>query len=256
MIAFSTDSSNAQSGIYLLSFLPQTDVERIVRYGSSKGKKSFAAILPGNAYGAVVEAALQKAVSSAGARVIQIERYDAADPESMKAKVAAIAAVAKQGTIDAILMPDGGTAPAALALLFTAAGVSGDKIKFMGSGQWDDAAVAGASNLNGAWYPAPDRSGYGAFAQRYQAAFGIAPFRPATLAYDATSLAAGLSGRFGAERFKDATLTSSSGFIGIDGAFRLLPSGLNERGLAVYEIDAGTAKIIDPAPKSFAKPGT
>ena len=84
----------------------------------------------------------------------------------------------------------------------------------------------------------------------------MAPFRPATLAYDATSLAAGLAGRFGAERFKDATLTSSSGFIGIDGVFRLLPSGLNERGLAVYEIGGGAAKIVDPAPKSFAKPGT
>jgi ABC-type branched-subunit amino acid transport system substrate-binding protein len=256
VIAFSTDASNAQSGVYLLSFLPQTDVERIVRYGASKGKKSFAAILPSNAYGAVVEAALQKAVSGTGGRVIEIERYDVGDNASMQAKVNAIAAVAKQGTVDAILMPDGGTAPATLAQLFAAAGVKGDKIKFMGSGQWDDAAVAGEPNLNGAWYPAPDRSGYAAFSQRYQAAFGQAPFRPATLAYDATSLAAGLSGRFGAERFKDATLTSSSGFIGLDGAFRLLPSGLNERGLAVYEIEGGGAKIIDPAPKSFAKPGT
>ena len=160
VIAFSTDASNAQSGVYLLSFLPQTDVERIVRYGASQGRKSFAAILPTNAYGAVVEAALQKTVAGTGGRVIQIERYDAADPELMKARVAAIAAVAKQGTVDAILMPDGGTAPAALAQLFAAAGVSGGKIKFMGSGQWDDAAVAGEPNLNGAWYPAPDRSGY------------------------------------------------------------------------------------------------
>ena len=63
MIAFSTDASNAQSGVYLLSFLPQTDVERIVRYGAGQGQKSFAAILPANAYGAVVEAALQKTVA-------------------------------------------------------------------------------------------------------------------------------------------------------------------------------------------------
>ena len=117
--------------------------------------------------------------------------------------------------------------------------------------------VAGESNLNGAWYPAPDRSGFAAFSQRYQAAFGTAPFRTATLAYDATSLAAGLCRRASApSASRTPTLTNPSGFIGIDGAFRLLPNGLNQRGLAVYEIDAGTAKIIDPAPKSFAKPGT
>src|SRR5690606_13955079 len=111
------------------------------------------------------------------------------------------------------------------------------------------------SNLLGAWYPAPDRSGFDAFAARYQAAFGAAPFRAATLAYDATSLAAGLTARFGERRFAQEVLTSPSGFIGIDGAFRFLADGTNERGLAIYRIERGAVSVADPAPKSFVRPG-
>src|SRR5471032_3057051 len=67
VIAFSTDASVAARGVYLLSFLPETDVKRIVDYAISKGKRSFAALLPDSAYGAVVEAAFQQEVSRRGA---------------------------------------------------------------------------------------------------------------------------------------------------------------------------------------------
>src|ERR1700760_906793 len=53
VIAFSTDSSIAGRGVYLLSFLPESDVNRIVEYSTSIGKKSFAGLLPENAYGNV-----------------------------------------------------------------------------------------------------------------------------------------------------------------------------------------------------------
>ena len=62
VIAFSTDSSVAGRGVYLLSFLPEFDVNRIVEYAASTGKRSFAALLPDNAYGNVVEAAFKQAV--------------------------------------------------------------------------------------------------------------------------------------------------------------------------------------------------
>src|SRR3954470_18579788 len=62
VIAFSTDSSVAGRGVYLLSFLPESDVNRIVEYAASTGKRSFAALLPENAYGNVVEAAFKQAV--------------------------------------------------------------------------------------------------------------------------------------------------------------------------------------------------
>jgi ABC-type branched-subunit amino acid transport system substrate-binding protein len=253
IVAFSTDASSASRGVYLLSFLPQTDVERIVRYAASQGKRSYAALLPNNAYGTVVEASLQKAVANAGGRVMALERYEL-DRTSMQEKANAVSTLVKSGTVDAIVLPDAGDAAPFLGQVLAANGVDPSKIQYLGSGQWDDVRIAQESNLNGAWYPAPEKAGFDAFARRYQAAFGAAPFRAATLAYDATSLAAGLTARFGERRFTHEVLTSASGFIGLDGAFRLLPSGLNERGLAIYRIERGQVTIIDPAPKTFTKP--
>ena len=252
MIAFSTDTSIAGSGVYLLSFLPQSDVDRIVSFAAARGKRSVAALLPGNAYGTVVEAALQRAVANSGGRVMAIERYSL-DRVSMQEKANAVAALAKSGTIDTIFMPDAGDAAPFLAQVLAAGGVRAPQITYLGSGQWDDARIAAESNLTGAWYPAPEAGGFASFSRRYQAAFGAAPQRTATLAYDATSLAAGLASRFGDQRFSAQTLTNPNGFIGVDGAFRFLQNGLNQRGLAVYEIKGGQAVIVDPAPKSFAR---
>ena len=58
-------------------------------------------------------------------------------------------------------------------------------------------------------------------------------------------------------RFSQDTLTNPSGYIGLDGAFRFLANGLNQRSLAVYQINNGAAVLVSPAPKTFAKaPGT
>lgn len=253
VIAFSTDVSAASQGVYLLSFLPQTDIERVVRYASAQGKRSYAALLPNNAYGTVAEAALQKAVANAGGRIMALERYQL-DRTSMQEKATAVANLAKSGSIDTIVMPDAGDAAPFLGQILAANGVAPGNIQFLGSGQWDDVRIAQESNLNGAWYPAPEKAGFEAFSRRYQAAFGATPFRAATLAYDATSLASGLTARFAERRFAPDVLTSGSGFIGLDGAFRLLPSGLNERGLAIYRIERGQVTVIDPAPRTFTKP--
>src|ERR1700729_1828589 len=77
VIAFSTDSSVAGRGVYLLSFLPESDVSRIVEYSASIGKRSFAALLPDNAYGNVVEGAFKQAVARRGGRVVAFEKYGA-----------------------------------------------------------------------------------------------------------------------------------------------------------------------------------
>src|ERR1700736_3928869 len=77
VIAFSTDSSVAARGVYLLSFLPESDVNRIIDYAAGTGKRSFAALVPDNAYGNVVEAAFKQAVGAKGGRVIAFEKYAA-----------------------------------------------------------------------------------------------------------------------------------------------------------------------------------
>jgi branched-chain amino acid transport system substrate-binding protein len=106
--------------------------------------------------------------------------------------------------------------------------------------------------MQGAWFSAPDNSGFDAFAQRYKAKFNSDPARLATLAYDAVTLAAALARNGGPDPFNQAALTNVSGFNGADGVFRFRADGTNERGLAVMEIAEDGAKVISPAPRSFA----
>src|SRR5512136_1103169 len=70
VIAFSTDVSVATRGVYLLSFLPEADVKRIVGFAASHGKRSFAALLPENGYGSVVEVAFQQEVARRDGRIV------------------------------------------------------------------------------------------------------------------------------------------------------------------------------------------
>jgi hypothetical protein len=50
-------------------------------------------------------------------------------------------------------------------------------------------------------------------------------------------------------------LTQGAGFVGVNGIFRLLADGSNERGLAVAEVRNNQVNVIDPAPRSFAGAG-
>lgn len=249
IVAFSSNTGVASPGVYLLSFLPQSDVQRIVSYSVKRGKKSFAAIIPNNAYGSVVEAAFRQQAGKHGVRIMGIERYDGADAD-IRAKAETIARLGQQ--VDAIFMPDGGGAAKIIAGVLAARGLTSQNVKLVGSSQWDAPAIQRDAAFNGAWYPATDKSGFTTFAGRYRSAYQITPPRTASLAYDATILAAGLVRSAGAQRFSTDVLTNPDGFLGIDGVFRFMRNGTNQRGLAVYEISGGSARVLDAAPKSFS----
>jgi ABC-type branched-subunit amino acid transport system substrate-binding protein len=252
VIAFSTDVSVAARGIYLLSFLPETDVKRIVDYAVSRGKRSFAAMMPDSAYGAVVEATFQQEVSRRGGRVVVLEKYPL-DPGKMAEPARRVAQAASRA--DSIFIPDGADAVPQVVQALSAAGVNLKRAQLLGTGLWDDPRVFSTPALDGGWYAAPESAGFRNFSSRYRARFGSDPVRTATLAYDAVALVAALVKTQGAQRFSEQVLTNSSGFAGIDGVFRFRPDGTNERGLAVLRVTPGGGQPVSPAPKSFA-PGT
>ncbi len=68
VIAFSSDRKVASRGVYLLSYLPEADVDRVVGYAISQRKRSFIGIVPSSNYGALVEGAFKDAVSRGGGR--------------------------------------------------------------------------------------------------------------------------------------------------------------------------------------------
>ena len=244
MIAFSTDASVASPGVYLLSFLIEGYVDRIVQFAASRGKKSFAVMAPQNEYGNIAVAQFQQTVGRLNAPVAVIARYAPGDAESAAQQVAAVG-----GQIDALFIPEQADGMPAVA---TALAANGIKTQLLGTGVWNDSRVLRLPLLQGAWFAAPDNAGFNAMAQRNKAKFGSEPTRLATLSYDAVTLAGALARNAGTDRYGPATLTSVSGFSGADGVFRFRADGTNERGLAVMEIDNNAATIISPAPRSFA----
>jgi len=245
VIAFSTDSSVAGRGVYLLSFLPESDVNRIVEYSASIGKKSFAALLPDNAYGNVVEATFKQAVPRRRGRIVAFEKYgaDRAGPARIVAQAL--------GSADALFIADDGDSVVATADALTAAGANLKNIQLLGTGLWDNPRVYASPALQGGLYAAPDPSGFRNFSGRYRAKFGGDPVRTATLAYDAVALVAALARTQGPQRFSPETLTNPSGFAGIDGLFRFRPDGTNERGLAVMRVASSGGVAVAGSPKSF-----
>jgi ABC-type branched-subunit amino acid transport system substrate-binding protein len=253
VIAFSTDASVAARGVYLLSFLPETDVRRVVEYATSRGKRSFAALMPDNAYGTVVEAAFQQEVARHGGRVVVLEKY-ANDANRTTEAARRVAQAANQ--IDSIFIPDSPDAVPQIAQALVANGVDLKRVQLIGTGLWgDDTRISSEKLLDGGWYPSPEQTGFRNFSGRYRARYGQDPVRTATLAYDAVALVAALVKTQGTQRFSDQVLTNPSGFAGIDGVFRFRPEGTNERGLAVLRVTPSGGEVISPAPKSFA-PGT
>ena len=245
VIAFSTDSSVASRGVYLLSFLPESDVNRIVDYAAGTGKRSFVAMLPDNAYGNVVEAAFKQAVPRRGGRVVAFEKYGADRTTATRNVVAALAQA------DALLLADDGDAVASVAEGLAGAGANLLNVQLLGTGLWDNPRVFASARLQGGLYAAPDPAGFRAFATRYRNKYGAEPVRTATLAYDAVALVAALSRTQGGKRFTSEVLLNASGFAGIDGLFRFRAEGTNERGLAVMRVASGGPTPVAGSPRSF-----
>jgi hypothetical protein len=245
VIAFSTDSSVAGRGVYLLSFLPESDVNRIVEYSASIGKRSFAALLPENAYGNVVEAAFKPAVGRRGGRIVAFEKYGADRAGAARNVAQAL------GQADALFIADDGDSVVNMADALTAAGANLKNIQLLGTGLWDNPRVYASPALQGGLYAAPDPAGFRSFSARYRAKFGSDPVRTATLAYDAVALVAALARTQGPQRFSPEVLTNPSGFAGVDGLFRFRADGTNERGLAVMKVATGGGVAVAGSPKSF-----
>jgi ABC-type branched-subunit amino acid transport system substrate-binding protein len=248
VLAFSTTASLAGNGIYLLSFQPRQEIARIVAYAHSKGVSRFAILAPRTPYGDLAITAMQDAVTANQSALTKTGGY----APTIDGLNDAARQFAHQGIdYQALLLPDGGTRLQALAPYLAFYHIDPDKIRYLGTGLWDDASLGTEGTLIHGWYAAPDPQGRTGFERRFQEAEGHAPPRLATLAYDATALAAVLAKNPAGPDFSAASLTNPSGFVGLDGVFRLHEDGLIERQLAVLAVERNGPRVIDLAPQSF-----
>jgi branched-chain amino acid transport system substrate-binding protein len=254
VIAFSTDWTAVTDNTYIMGFLPFGQVARVVEYATKHGAKNFAALIPQTPYGMAVNTTLRN----------QVQRENLPEPQStifgtnqLPRAVQQMASKQQAGSMwaaDAIMLPLGGPQLSEAATLLRQNDMSLRQSRILGTGLWDDSPQA-AALLPGGWYAAPDPSLRVKFNSQYTATYGAQPPRLASLAYDATALAAALAikglNETGQPAYDRASITNPSGFSGLDGIFRFRKDGLAERGLAVIELQPSGPVVVDPAPKRF-----
>lgn len=255
VIAFSNDRQVAGQGVYLLSFLAEPEVDRVIGYAVAQGKRRIAALIPDDAYGRAVEPAFRDAVQRAGGSVATVEFYPVQANgmlEPAKRVMEAIKTGAAVGEpIDALFIPGGPDQLPQLGPLIAYSGIDKNRVKLLGTGTWEFPNIGRDEAFVGGWYPGPDPRGFSDFSQRFAKTFGSAPPRVASLAHDAVTLAVGLSSNPPGARFTPGNLTRQSGFSGIDGTVRFAASGASERGLAILEVQSFGSSIADPAPSQL-----
>jgi len=279
VIAFSSDLAVAGNGVYLLSHPPEIEIARVTDYAVLNGYGRFGLMAPMTDYGERVSESFTQEVFARGGVLVHEERY-IQDPQQMLQPAKRFAKYSKEvipvdrrdgyqpggqeggvgnetaelGYVQgyqAVMIAEQGTLLRALAPLLPYYDVDISKIKLLGVSQWDDAELTREPALSGGWFAAPDPEFSDAFAERFRQTYGSQPARLASLAYDATFLAARLAQEPRRRRFTAAAIADEAGFIGADGLFRFRPDGKIERGLAIMELRSGGVQVIDPAPRSF-----
>lgn len=288
VLAFSSDRKVAAPGVYIIGFTPDAEVQRVVDFAALGGLTRFALAAPNNLYGNAVAAAMRRAVADNRATLVRVQLYDPATqdfappvrkllglPEPAPPAPAAAPAAAGQPAassaapplppippvptltppsrpFDALLLAEGGAQLRALAAALATAGMPVPAVQLLGTGKWDEPNISSEPALIGAWFAAPSPASRDEFEIQFKRTFGQNPPRLATLAYDATALAAVLARGPQQQPFTAAALTDPSGFYGRDGLFRLTADGLAERRLAILRVDRDGVTVIDEPPRSFA----
>lgn len=256
ILAFSNDTQVAGDGVYLMSFLAEEEVDRIISFAALQGKRRYAALIPDNAYGSAVEQAFRRSVKRAGGTVPIVERYPPA-ANGMLGPAKRVMEAIKTGDdelapIDALFLPGGQEALPQIGPVIAYSGLDPKKVQLLGTGAWDFPSIGRDDAFVGGWYPSPDPAAWRAFSESFAKTFGSTPPRIAGLAYDAVRLAISLSNNPPGARFTAENLTRPHGFNGVDGIVRFDEKGLSHRGLAVLEVQKFGSSVLDPAPSSFA----
>lgn len=244
VVAFSNDTRLAARDVFLMGQMPEQSISRTVRYVRGKGAQSFAILAPTGEYGQRAESALKAAVAQSGGRFVGAETY----ARSNTSVVSAAQRLKAKGGFDTVLIADGPRLAVQGAAQFRPG-----TTRILGTELWSgEAAIARSPALNGALFSAVPDARYQRFADSYEARFGAAPYRIATLGYDAVLLTLRVARDWQVGRpFPADKLRDSGGFLGLDGAFRFDRSGVIERAMEVREVRGGGVAVVDPAPARF-----
>ena len=246
LVTFSNDTSVAAPDVFVMGHVPEQSIFRTVAYASQHGARRFAALVPNGDYGRRAGDALSLAVAGVGGTLVATERYDRGNTSIVSA---AERLKARDG-YDAVLIAEGSRLSAMAAGTLKEGGV---QVAIIGTELWSgEATLANSSAMRGAWFSAVSDTRYRQFVTSYQSRFGEEPYRIATLGYDSVLLALRIAREWQPGRnFPTGRMLAADGFLGLDGPFRFLNSGVGERAMEVRQVGNGTVTVVDPAPARF-----
>lgn len=256
VLSFSNNTDIAGGNVFVLGPTFANTAGRLVSYAAGQGKRSILTVHDSTPAGesgrrAIAEALARSAAGSAGAVTYEFSQ------QGVVQAVPSIVAQARSSAADAIFFTaDSAGALPLLTQLIPEAGLRPPAVQFIGLTRWDiPPATLSLPGVQGGWFALPDPGLSQQFQARYQAAYGQPPHPIAGLAYDGIAAIGALVKQGSADPLGHAALTQGSGFVGVNGIFRLRPDGTNERGLAVATIRNNQVVVIDPAPRSFGGAG-
>lgn len=256
VLSFSNNTDIAGGNVFVLGPTFPNTANRLVSYAARVGKKRIIVVNEQTAAGEAGARAITGAIVRNGALPAGNFSYPFSQEGVINA-IPAIASRAKSGEVDAIfLTADTSGALSYLTQLLPEQGVDRALVQFIGLTRWDiPPSTLALPGVQGGWFALPDPGLNGQFAARYQAAFNEPPHPISGLAYDGIAAIGALVQAGHADALTATALTQGAGFVGVNGIFRLLADGTNERGLAVAEVRNNQVIVIDPAPRSFGGAG-
>lgn len=255
VLSFSNNTSVAGGNVWVIGNTFENTARRVLGFAATKGRDRVLVTHSDDANGQVANAAVVSAAQGTGAQITGSVPY-ALSQQGILDAVPGIAARARATGTDAVFLTGNtsGDLPV-ISQLLSEAGIGGEAFRFLGLTRWDIPSEAlQLPGLEGGYFTLPDPGPLNQFRARYVAANGSQPHPIANLAYDGTA-AIGAISRRGATVGRE-TLTSSSGFAGTGGVFRLRGDGTVDRALAVAQIVNRQLQVVSPAPKSFGGAGS
>lgn len=253
LLAFSNNTGIAGGNVFVLGLTFENTANRLMSFARANGKTNLAIAHGSDGAETLGKDVILEAATFNGIQVSSVTPFELSQQGVINA-IPAISDAVRTSGADTLFLTSGtaGALPF-LAQLLPENGISSETVQFIGLQRWDiPQSALTLPGVQGGWFAKPDPALAENFVGRYSAAYGDVPHPISGLAYDGIAAIGALVSQGNADALTRQSLTQASGFIGVNGVFRLLADGTNERGLAVAQIIDNQVVIIDPAPRSFA----
>ena len=256
VLAFSNNAAIAGGNLFVLGQTFDSTATRLVDYAVGQGRDRILTVFANNDTGRVGKVAIDRAIATNGAVSAGSVSYEFSQEAVINA-VPDIRSSAETNEANAIFF----TANTAGALpLFTQmlpeSGLDTETTQYIGLSRWDTPPqTLELPGVQGGWFALPDPQRNSQFRARYEAAYGNPPHALAGLAYDGIAAVGALASSGKSDALTRSSLIQPAGFQGVNGVFRFMPDGTNQRALAVATVENNEVVVISPAPTSFGSAG-